>query len=319
MAILAGIDEAGYGPLLGPMVVSSAAFEIPDELLKADLWKLLKDSVSRVKKNLKGRIVIADSKKVFTPAGGIGQLQRSVLACLRVLGHNPQTVRQVVELLDAEVVARLDEYPWFADIDERPLGGVAADVGIAANMFARDMEAKGMRLAGLRSLCFDVGHYNRLVNATNNKSTVAFGAVIRLIIELMRAAEGKNVQVVVDRQSGRTNYISVLQLNFPSAELTVLRQDEQISSYEMKFGNRTLRVHFVVKGDDRSLPVALASMASKYLRELLMESHNRYFMGLCPGLKPTAGYWKDGTRFLAELKTLAPQVRYDPQMLVRCR
>jgi hypothetical protein len=302
------------------MVVSSAAFEIPDELLKADLWKVLSASVSRSKMHLKGRIVIADSKKVFSPASGIGHLQRSVLASLKALGRSPQTVREVAQMLDAEVVGRLEAYPWFADIEGRAISNMPADAGIAASVFAKDMASKGMRLASLRSLCFDVGHYNRLVAATNNKSTVAFSAVIRLIIEAVKESPAnQTVQVVVDRQSGRTNYVSVLQLNFPSAELTVVRQDEEISSYELKFATRTVRVHFVVKGDDRSLPVALASMASKYLREILMESHNRYFIGLCPELKPTAGYWKDGTRFLSDLRTLAPHVRYDPEMLVRSR
>ena len=37
MAILAGIDEAGFGPLLGPLVVSSAAFSVEPALLGGGL------------------------------------------------------------------------------------------------------------------------------------------------------------------------------------------------------------------------------------------------------------------------------------------
>jgi ribonuclease HII len=318
LALLAGIDEAGYGPLLGPLVVSSAVFEVPDELLKEDMWKLLKKSVSKEKKRCKGRIVIADSKKVYSPATGVGQLQRSILTCLKVLGKTPITVRHLAETLDPEVGPRLDAYPWFADID-RLIDDVPRDLGITSSVFAKDLAAKGLRLASLRSICFDVAHYNKLVAATNNKSTVSFGAVIRLIIEATKVAAGQTVQVVVDRQSGRNDYVTPLRLHFPEAELTVVRQDEEIGSYELKFARGTLRVHFVVGGDDRSLPTALASMASKYLREILMASHNRYFTALCPELRPTAGYWKDGTRFLDDLKVLAPQIRYDPQMLIRDR
>mgnify|MGYP001551593101 CR=1 FL=1 len=52
--IIAGIDEAGYGPLLGPLVVSATALEVPwtDELpIDVDdlpcCWKLLKEAVAK--------------------------------------------------------------------------------------------------------------------------------------------------------------------------------------------------------------------------------------------------------------------------------
>src|SRR5690349_12213948 len=49
--ILAGIDEAGYGPLLGPLVVGCCAFELTDGDPAADelpcLWKRLRKLVSK--------------------------------------------------------------------------------------------------------------------------------------------------------------------------------------------------------------------------------------------------------------------------------
>ena len=47
MAVVAGIDEAGYGPLLGPLVSTVTVFSVPNELAGQDLWKALSDSVSR--------------------------------------------------------------------------------------------------------------------------------------------------------------------------------------------------------------------------------------------------------------------------------
>jgi len=78
-------------------------------------------------------------------------------------------------------------------------------------------------------------------------------------------------------------------------------------------------LHFVVGADERFLPVSLASMVSKYLRELLIHNINRYFTGFHSDLRPTAGYWKDGLRFIDDLKTNIPGLQVDMEQLVRSR
>jgi hypothetical protein len=80
MALLVGIDEAGYGPLLGPLVVSAVALKVPEGLLRADLWEVLAKAVSAQKRGLAGRLLIADSKKAYNRKKGIDPLRRSVLA-----------------------------------------------------------------------------------------------------------------------------------------------------------------------------------------------------------------------------------------------
>ena len=80
-----------------------------------------------------------------------------------------------------------------------------------------------------------------------------------------------------------------------------------------------MRLHFVVDADERFFPVSLASMVSKYLRELLVDNINRYFVAFHAELRPTAGYWKDGLRFIQDLKTNLPHVQFDRNQLIRCR
>jgi ribonuclease HII len=105
---------------------------------------------------------------------------------------------------------------------------------------------------------------------------------------------------------------------FPDMELKILLEGPAASSYELKFDGKQMRLHFVVGADQRFFPVSLASMVSKYLRELLVDNINRYFTGLLPDLKPTAGYWKDGLRFIDDLKKV-PHVTFDSNQLIRCR
>jgi len=106
---------------------------------------------------------------------------------------------------------------------------------------------------------------------------------------------------------------------FDDLELKILREDNSISSYELTGYGKVMRLHFTARADERFLPVSLASMTSKYVRQVLMESINRYFISQCTHLRPTAGYWKDGTRFIKELETHPAQVKYDSQQLIRCR
>jgi ribonuclease HII len=49
------------------------------------------------------------------------------------------------------------------------------------------------------------------------------------------------------------------------------------------------------------LPVALASMVSKYLREVLMIRFNEFWRQHVPGLKPTKGYPLDAKRFREQI------------------
>ena len=60
-------------------------------------------------------------------------------------------------------------------------------------------------------------------------------------------------------------------------------------------------------------------MISKYVRELLMERMNDYLAGLDAGLQPTAGYWKDGLRFIEDLRSRLPGLRIDDRQLIRSR
>jgi ribonuclease HII len=58
---------------------------------------------------------------------------------------------------------------------------------------------------------------------------------------------------------------------------------------------------FRVKADATSLPVALASMLAKFLREACMDCFNAWWRQRLPALRPTAGYPQDAVRFLADL------------------
>jgi ribonuclease HII len=124
MAILIGVDEAGYGPNYGPLCVAASAWRVggkaesgerkaegtreragpspgpgaAQQTLRAkpraadlrhaagpDLYKLLKKCVARSPDKAGRKIAIADSKALYSPQTGVRQLERGVLAALAVL------------------------------------------------------------------------------------------------------------------------------------------------------------------------------------------------------------------------------------------
>jgi ribonuclease HII len=335
MVVLAGIDEAGFGPILGPLVVSSSAFSIPDKFLTADLWQILRKSVSETRKHLAGRLLITDSKKAYSKQKGIKHLQRTVLACLGCLGKNPATLTELLTLLSPDCIERLNDYPWHRDIADYRLSTDASDMAIASSVLKEDLASNGIELLGLKSCCLDVAYYNKMVGSVKNKASVLFTAVSQLIKNVFdnfagpstgstsspqaSSGQGDHLQVIVDRQGGRVRYQRNLQRMFPDMELKILRESPAASSYELKADGRCMRLHFVVGADQRFFPVSLASMVSKYLRELLVDNMNRYFTGFNPDLRPTAGYWKDGLRFIEDLKKNVPHVTFDSNQLIRLR
>lgn len=318
MVVLAGIDEAGFGPLLGPLVVSSTAFSIPQQLLTADLWQLLRKSVGSTRKHLAGRLLITDSKKAYSKQKGIGHLQRTVLACLDCLDKKPATLTELLSLLSPDSIERLRDCPWHKDIADHRLSVDAADLAIATTVLKEDLASNGIELLGLQSRCLDVAYYNKMVGSVKNKASVLFTAVCQLIKDVLDNSETDYVQVIIDRQGGRTRYRRNLARMFPGMELKIIKEDQTTSSYELTAKGRQMRLHFVVGADRRFLPTALASMVSKYIRELLVDNMNHYFTGLLPDLKPTAGYWKDGLRFIEDLKKV-PHFTFDSNLLIRCR
>lgn len=319
MAVLVGIDEAGFGPILGPLVVSSSVFSLPRELLEANLWRILTRSTADKRKALAGRLLIADSKKAYSRALGIKHLQRTTLACLRCLGSQPATLTELMALLSPDCLERLSDYAWYGQAASYRLSADADDVAIASFVLADDMASNGIELLELHSRCLDVAYYNKMMASVKNKARVLFTATSQLIKAAFDNFAGDDLQIIVDKQGGRIRYRRNLQQMFEDMELKIIRESPTVSSYELRADGKGMRLHFVAGADGRFFPVSLASMVSKYLRQLLVDNMNRYFAGFHPDLRPTAGYWKDGLRFIKDLKSNIPHVAFDSNQLIRCR
>ena len=125
MAVLVGIDEAGFGPILGPLVVSSSTFLLPKSLVEKDLWQELKSSVAERRRGMGGRILISDSKKAYSKSIGIKHLERTVLTFLKYLGKQPAELTELMEILCPESLDRRSGAVQCSERKQRPYGHIS--------------------------------------------------------------------------------------------------------------------------------------------------------------------------------------------------
>lgn len=320
MAIVAGIDEAGYGPVLGPLVVSGVAFRVPDDHVDRCLWDTLRASCSARPGRDRRRLVVADSKVLHKSRGSLGSLERAALVMLTAAGYQPSTWRGLLDHVAPGAEQQLDKYPWYRGTDlNLPHSADVGDLTTQATPLRRDLTDHGVVLHGVFCEPLAAGHFNRLVQGTRNKAVVSLGLVLRIVERINRSARGQRVCLFIDRQGGRTRYRDPLMTSLPDYSLEILEESETRSSYRMHRSSTACEIVFVTKAESRHFPVALASVYSKYLRELYMHVFNAYWSTKLPGLRPTAGYYTDGHRWLREAATEIERQSVDRTLLVRAR
>jgi len=328
MSFLIGTDEAGYGPNLGPLVVSASVWRMDcgDEG-DGDLYRRLGRVVSTSPDDEEnGRVAIADSKRLYKPGQGLAQLERGLLAALEALGRRPQRWREAWQALAPDALPALDAEPWNSRYCE-PLPIDAAEDGVrkAAGRLAEEMHARQVALLDMQCTAVFAGPFNRLIERHGNKSTAlsltTLGLLRRLIERISQQMDAPNdepIHVVCDKHGGRDRYRDLLQHVFPDPLVIVVAEGRQQSRYRWQADGRTIEISFRV-GGEAYLPAALASMASKYLRELAMRALNDFWCTRVAGLRPTAGYPVDARRFKKEIALVQAELGIADAQLWRCR
>ena len=302
MAYLIGMDEAGYGPNLGPLVVSASVWQVPEEHLAADWYELLADVIADRSARADPRVAIADSKLLYKPRGGLAGLERGLHICLESLGHKVNSWQAVWAALTADQAGHRHTLPWYANYDcPVPLDYNSNTLADDTRMFRDGLAAVGMRLIGMASRAVFPPQFNALVEQYDSKAEALSRTTLDLARELLAPLETGPIHVVCDKHGARSRYAPLLQQQWPDVLIEIHGEAREQSIYRFGPSDRRVEFCFRAKGD-RLVPAALASMASKYLRELAMRAFNAFWGSHIDGLRPTAGYPVDAKRFRADIE-----------------
>ncbi len=321
MPYLIGTDEAGYGPRLGPLVISAAVFWVDAWDDGADLYRRLKGVVSKEppRRAAHRRVAFADSKALYSPTTGLACLERGVLAALGLVRRCPADWLDIWRMLDPGAIERLATMPWHVDYDlQLPVAVEAGDLAQLVPALASGLEQAGVRLVTLASRAVFPDEFNRANDRWGNKSETLSKTTLGLLADVLADCQGEPVRVVCDKHGGRNFYGRLLQEQFPDPWIEVLRESAGESVYRWGSGDRRVEAIFRA-GGEAFLPAALASMTSKYLRELAMRAFNEFWCGRVNGLRPTAGYPTDADRFRTAVGPTQQALGIDDHIMWRTR
>ncbi len=301
-----GIDEAGYGPNLGPLVMTAV---VAQGGRAPDVWADLAASVSRAGGPVDS-LWIDDSKLVYAGRKGRGRLDAACLAAVEATGRErPATLAGLLEAVGAGSLAEVELTHW-----------VECDPPLASDGPSACLHCEHWRIVEVRSVVVGPARFNAELDATGSKAMVhfrAFASLLGHVWGLVR--EEAPASVLSDKHGGRHYYAAALSDAIPDAWLDRGEEGPEMSRYTLRSGPRRLDLNLCPRADSGDGLVALASLVSKAIREFWMDAFNAHWTARMPDLKPTAGYPGDSARFRAAIEAACLERGLEPSVWWRAR
>ncbi len=319
MAYLIGTDEAGYGPNLGPLVIATSAWHVPDDARERDLYDTLRSVVVAQPTDAVDRLAIADSKRLYRPGSDLGQLERALFTLLRINQPSPDTWRRLREMVCQPSPRPSRPHPWLIDLNlPLPTSAIAASTDAVAAACQQALQSNSIRLLMLKATVIEPEEFNAEVTRYDSKGALLSHRTLDLVADVINQLDVQPLRIVCDKHGGRNKYGPLLQPRFQDRLVRVVCEGRQASIYDVGTPQQPIEISFRV-GGEAFLPSALASMLAKYLRELSMGAFNRYWQQLVPDLLPTAGYPGDAKRFWEQIRPRLRHLGIADHILWRCR
>ncbi len=276
--LVMGVDENGLGPRLGPLVATSVALDTP--------------RYARAALSERGLALGLTDSKETGGFGRMGFIESVALALLKRGGAGlPGSSDGLLDQVSPDSRQRLRaccpndptaEQCWAVDL---PLPAFGGDASYGEVLLDRLVGRSSLRIVDVQSRVACAGMLNAKLAAGKNKLAVDLELFEDLIFSV-RSRHSSPLLVVCGMIGGIRDYASRLSRFEP----------HRVESLVGRRGQRRYAVdgvgeiRFEVDADARHLPVALASMVGKYVREICMRRIGEFYRQGNPELKLASGY-----------------------------
>jgi hypothetical protein len=333
LGIVIGMDEAGYGPNLGPLVITATVWRVPNDPRQADFWKSLEDVVSQTATRNADRIHVADSKEVYSPSRGLRPLEKSIQTVFGLTPHDSLSFRSLCDWLmasdfplspsgefpdllprppakpphnkrsdkDAAAVSFapsfLDVELWFQQSDlPLPMSNEQNEIERLTHRLKSACDDTDVQLVGISSDVVLTERFNSVSDFYQSKGAALSRFTLGLLRSVWEPDSEEPTLIIGDKHGGRSRYDELIDEQLDGQMIFRLQEGRQKSCYRVG----TSEITFQTKAEEH-FPVAVASMVCKYVRELSMELFNDFWQQHLPDIKPTKGYPVDAKRFRKEI------------------
>lgn len=304
--LVIGVDENGLGPRLGPLVATSVTLQAP--------------RYGRAALRQKGLLLgLTDSKE----AGGFGRMAFAESVALALLKHSgepaPGSADGLLDRLLPEARPRLRarcpdgptaQQCWGVNPALPAFGG---DESFGSGLLDELIGRSSLRILDVQSRIACPGLLNAELAAGKNKLQVDLELFEDLISSVQRR-HGSPLLAVCGMIGGIRDYASRLS-RFEKSRARPLACHRGQRRYAL---DGVGEVRFEVDADARHLPVALASIVGKYVREIWMRRVGEFYRQTSPELTLASGYHDPvTTRFIRATEGARRRLGVAPDCFMR--